>query len=71
MADSDPIQPAVVWLSPWCETCRKTEGWSGEGQLWCTAPQDDCPECGLGWTRYTLDTAQASTVRPKPEPNDE
>lgn len=64
----NPIQPRVIWLSPMCEGCEKYCGSAPEdGQLWCVDPQDDCPECGLGWTRYVLDEAQALTARKRDE----
>jgi hypothetical protein len=68
MADADPIQPPVIWLSPFCEGCAKHCGSSPEeGQLWCVHPQDDCPECGLRWTRYVLDEEQAAEARNEPD----
>lgn len=64
MADSDPIRPAVIWLSPMCEGCeRHCGGNPEEGQLWCTEPQDDCSECGLTWTRYVLSDKQPEQER--------
>lgn len=62
MADSDPIQPRVIWLSLHCVGCSRHVRGVEDGQLWCTDPQDDCPECGLGWTRYRVDEEQAATV---------
>ena len=61
MADQDPIQPQVLWLSPQCEGCERHRPYD-EAQMWCTEPQDDCPECGLGWTRYVIDEAQAARM---------
>lgn len=64
MADETPIQPRVIWLSPWCVGCNRQCPWSPDaGQLWCVDPQEGCEKCGLGWTRYTLDEAQAAEAR--------
>ena len=68
MADSDPIQPQVIWLSPFCVGCDRHAWGIENGQLWCTKPQDDCAECGLGWTRYTLDAEQAAEARAQQRP---
>jgi hypothetical protein len=62
MADQDPIRPRVIWLSPCCEGCDRYLSYE-DGQKWCSDPQDDCPECGLGWTRYVIDEEQAAEMR--------
>ena len=67
MTDDDdktikPRQPVELWLGPQCEGCFMAASDCDEGQLWCDQPQDNCEECGLGWTRYVIDTKQAKSL---------
>lgn len=72
MSDNEPIRPEVIWLSPMCVGCERTSGCNVEdGQLWCTEPQDDCPECGLGWTRYEIAVSEKASAAAEPEETDD
>lgn len=63
---ADPIQPRIIWLEPVCAGCERHFLATASGRTWCTDPQDDCPECGMGWTRYLLDESQAATALATP-----